>query len=148
MLPDSQRDEVESLCRSIDQKSHELTDLCNMGQGESPRAQKLAREVTEGLNTLKSVIRQGMIQPFTHERLRNEIFLFSALVDRVVDDFMDSASPLKQFTDCVVSPPGEQEARSEMIKSKLNWLKKKKVFVRREKKIPKKENERKKERDF
>ena len=68
MLPDSQRDEVESLCRSIDQKSRELTDLCNMGQGESPRAQKLAREVTEGLNTLKSVIRQGMYDSTVHAR--------------------------------------------------------------------------------
>ena len=57
---------MESLCRDIDRKTRELNDLCNSGQGESPKAQRLARDIGEGLDTLKKVIRKGELNNFSY----------------------------------------------------------------------------------
>ena len=57
------------------------------GQGSSPQAQNLARQLGYKLHQLKNNI-QG------------------ALVDRVVEDFCDISTPLKQFTEAVLAPEG------------------------------------------
>ena len=62
--------------------------LAPRGQGNSPQAQNLARQLAYKLHQLKNNI-QG------------------ALVDRVVEDFCDITSPLKQFTEAVLAPEGD-----------------------------------------
>ena len=42
---------------------------------------------------------------FFHWRFFLQHAIQTALVDKVVEDFLDIATPLKQLTDCVVQPP-------------------------------------------
>ncbi|CAG0909352.1 unnamed protein product [Cyprideis torosa] len=67
--------------------AQDLDDMVRRGQGNSPRAQNLARQLAYKLHQLKNSI-QG------------------ALVDRVVEDFCDITSPLNQFTEAVLAPEG------------------------------------------
>lgn len=85
ILPDSQKSEVTLLCQNIESGTQELVELCRSDAGDSPRANALAKSVAANLNRLKDVIR-------------------TAIVDRVVEDFMDAGTSLKQFTNCVVKP--------------------------------------------
>ena len=99
VLPGANRDEVFALCKSIENDARELTHLCLNDQGDGPRATALARKVAGNLNRLKDVIR-------------------AALVDRVVVDFMDAGTPLKQFTECVVAPHRDEAARDDLFEAK------------------------------
>lgn len=58
------------------------------GQGNSPQAQDIARKLSHKLHELK-------------ERIQ------SAVVNRVVEDFIDITTPLKQFTEAVLVPEGK-----------------------------------------
>uniref|UniRef100_A0A1B6CKP3 Vinculin n=1 Tax=Clastoptera arizonana TaxID=38151 RepID=A0A1B6CKP3_9HEMI len=81
-LPGVQKAEILSLCDQVDRLSHQLNDLCQRGMGNTPEAQELARNLSQKLQELK-------------ERIQN------AVVNRVVEDFVDILTPLKQFTEAV-----------------------------------------------
>ncbi|XP_044727451.1 vinculin isoform X2 [Chrysoperla carnea] len=86
-LPGVHKAEILGLCDEIEGLSHQLTDLCNRGLGNSPQAQQIAKNLSQKLHELK-------------ERIQN------AVVNRVVEDFIDITTPLKQFTDAVLTPEG------------------------------------------
>ena len=69
-------DKVVALCKSIQQNSADLANLCTAGAGDTPQALELAKRVATDLGELKEAIQ-------------------TALVDKVVEDFMDVVSPLK-----------------------------------------------------
>lgn len=71
----------------MDSLSRQLGDLCAQGKGNSPQAQEIARRLSQKLHELKEKINQ-------------------AVVNRVVEDFIDIVSPLKQFTEAVLAPEG------------------------------------------
>ncbi|KAK4035676.1 vinculin [Daphnia magna] len=102
-LQGEQRAEILALCNQVDSLSRQLGDLCRSGQGNSPQAQAVAKLLSQKLDELKDKI-QG------------------ALVDRVVEDFIDITTPLKQFTDAVLAPEGTQN-REENFKDKAGALK-------------------------
>ncbi|XP_076677173.1 vinculin isoform X4 [Andrena cerasifolii] len=86
-LPGIHKAEILQLCDEVDNLSHQLGDLCAHGQGNTPRAQDIARQLSHKLYELKNRIQQ-------------------AVVSRVVEDFIDITTPLKQFTDAVLTPEG------------------------------------------
>ena len=71
----------------VEQLARQLEDLVNRGLGDSPAALTLARQLGLKLKDLKKLIDK-------------------ALVDRVVNDFLDIHSPLKQFREAVLAPIG------------------------------------------
>ncbi|MCL4119797.1 UNVERIFIED_CONTAM: hypothetical protein GTU68_060366, partial [Idotea baltica] len=79
--------EINHLCDEVDTLSQQLSDLCRRGQGNSPQAQAIARNLASKLHELKTKIQ-------------------TAVVDRVVEDFVDITTPLKQFTDAVLELEG------------------------------------------
>lgn len=86
-LPGIHKAEILQLCDEVDNLSHQLADFCAHGQGNTPRAQEVARQLSHKLYELKNRIQQ-------------------AVVSRVVEDFIDITTPLKQFTDAVLAPAG------------------------------------------
>jgi vinculin len=86
-LPGRQKAEILQLCEEVDGLSRELADLCAQGKGSTPEAQEIARKLSQKLHELKERINQ-------------------AVVDRVVEDFIDIVTPLKQFTEAVLAPEG------------------------------------------
>ena len=99
VLPESHRGEVAALCRKIDHDARALTDLCHTGQANSRRGIQLSRDVATNLNYLKDAIRK-------------------ALVDRVVEDFVDVGTPLKHFVESVIKPPADEAARDQKFEEK------------------------------
>ncbi|XP_065226162.1 vinculin-like isoform X3 [Planococcus citri] len=86
-LPGVQRAEILSLCDEVDYLSNQLSDLCKRGLGNTPKAREIAKLLSQKLLELK-----GKIQ--------------DAVVNRVVEDFVDISSPLKHFTEAVHAPEG------------------------------------------
>ncbi|XP_044764027.1 vinculin isoform X4 [Coccinella septempunctata] len=86
-LPGVQKSEVLQLCDEVEGLSHQLSDLCAQGRGDGPQAHELARRLSQKLHELKEKINQ-------------------AVVNRVVEDFIDIVTPLKQFTEAVLAPEG------------------------------------------
>ncbi|KAL3196936.1 hypothetical protein MRX96_015016 [Rhipicephalus microplus] len=86
--PMPQRAEIVQLCNEIDSLTRKLKDLCRRGQGNSPEALQTARLISSKLLELKHKIQK-------------------ALVNRVVEDFIDITTPLKMFTEAVHAPRGE-----------------------------------------
>ncbi|XP_069941011.1 vinculin-like isoform X12 [Cherax quadricarinatus] len=83
-----------ALCEEVDSLSQQLSEMCRRGQGDTPQAQAVARALSTKLQDLKDKIQ-------------------TAVVDRVVEDFVDITTPLKQFTDAVLAPegtPGREQA--------------------------------------
>lgn len=85
--PSSQREDIYDLCNEVEMLTRQLEDLCRRGQANTPQAQELARKLNHKLQELKRLMER-------------------ALITRVVDDFIDIYSPLKQFTDAVHAPEG------------------------------------------
>ncbi|XP_013776385.1 vinculin-like isoform X4 [Limulus polyphemus] len=85
--PQPEKLEIQHLCNDIETMSRQLSDLTRKGQGKSPQAQALSRAIHGKLHELKNKIQM-------------------ALVNRVVEDFIDTTSPLKQFTEAVLTPEG------------------------------------------
>ncbi|XP_072141383.1 vinculin isoform X1 [Dermacentor andersoni] len=85
--PMPQRAEIVQLCNEIDSLTRKLKDLCRRGQGNSPEALQTARLISSKLLELKHKIQK-------------------ALVNRVVEDFIDITTPLKLFTEAVHAPEG------------------------------------------
>ena len=96
-LPASLRGEILGLCSRVEGEQARLLEAVRRGEADNPQAVALARSLTNNIGAVADCI-QG------------------ALVDRVVEDFIDIATPLKQFTDCVLSP-GEPATREQV---KLN----------------------------
>lgn len=71
------------------------------GEGNSPRAQEIARQLSQKLNELKNRIQQ-------------------AVVSRVVEDFIDITTPLKQFTEAVLAPVGTPNREQNFNDKALN----------------------------
>ena len=65
-----------ALSKSIQQNTAELANLCAAGAGDTPQALQLAKLIAADLGQLKEAIQ-------------------TALVDKVVEDFMDVVTPLK-----------------------------------------------------
>ncbi|KAJ1525125.1 hypothetical protein ONE63_009964 [Megalurothrips usitatus] len=92
-LPGVQKAEILALCDEVDTLSRQLADLCQRGLGDSPQAKEIARQLAQKLHELKNRIQ-------------------SAVVNRVVEDFIDITTPLKQFVEAVNVPegtPGREE---------------------------------------
>ena len=87
VCPAAHRQDLLNLCNEVETQAKQLHDLCRSGQGNSPQAQNLAKALSQKLQALKRVIE-------------------GALVNRVVDDFIDVNTPLKQFTEAVLAPEG------------------------------------------
>ncbi len=112
VLPPGHRERVSDLCHQIESDVFDLTQLCGGGgarggpEADPARAARLAQAAAEKLARLKEAIR-------------------TALVDRVVEDFMDSSSPLKHFTNAVISPAEDQVRDSHIFlnpESLLNFF--------------------------
>ncbi|XP_030749067.1 vinculin isoform X6 [Sitophilus oryzae] len=86
-LPGVQKAEILQLCDEVDGLSRQLADLCAQGKGNTPQAQEIARKLSQKLHELKEKISQ-------------------AVTNRVVEDFIDIVTPLKQFTEAVLAPEG------------------------------------------
>ncbi|XP_060534298.1 vinculin isoform X5 [Cylas formicarius] len=86
-LPGVQKAEILQLCDEVDSLSRQLSDLCAQGKGDTPQAQEIARRLSQKLHELKEKINQ-------------------AVVNRVVEDFIDIVTPLKQFTEAALAPEG------------------------------------------
>lgn len=80
--PGHQKVEILQLCDEVESLSNQFSKLCANGFGHTPEAQEVAKRLNAKLHELK-------------ERIQ------IALVNRVVEDFMDVSSPLNQFTDAV-----------------------------------------------
>ncbi|XP_065348377.1 vinculin isoform X2 [Cloeon dipterum] len=86
-LPGAHKAEILGLCDEVDVLSRQLGELCRAGQGNSEHALAIARNLSQKLYELKT-------------RIQN------AVVNRVVEDFIDVNTPLKLFTDAVLAPEG------------------------------------------
>lgn len=86
-MPGVQKSEILQLCEEVDNLSHQLADLCAKGKGDSAEAQEIARKLSQKLHELK-------------ERIN------AAVINRVVEDFIDIVTPLKQFTEAALAPEG------------------------------------------
>lgn len=101
-LPGIHKAEVLQLCDEVDDLSRQLSDLCERGLGNTPQAQQVAKNLNQKLHELK-------------QRIQN------AVVNRVVEDFIDITTPLKQFTDAVLTPEGTP-GRDQNFSDKANNL--------------------------
>ncbi|XP_064476948.1 vinculin-like isoform X2 [Ornithodoros turicata] len=100
--PMQQRAPIVQLCNEIDSLLRQLKEHCRRGQGNSPEAHQTARLISSKLLDLKNKIQK-------------------ALVNRVVEDFIDITTPLKQFTEAVHAPEGTPN-REGNFQSKANHL--------------------------
>ncbi|XP_063418968.1 vinculin-like isoform X11 [Mytilus edulis] len=88
-----QRSELLRLCDETEILTNQLSDLIRRGQGDSPQAKAIARQLTEKLHNLQAKIQE-------------------ALVNQVAEDFIDITGPLKQLHDASLTPlgvPGREE---------------------------------------
>lgn len=76
---------INALCDDIDRLANQLADLQRKGLGDSPQAREIASQLRGKLNELRDMMSK-------------------ALTDRVVEDFADITTPLKQFTEAVTAP--------------------------------------------
>lgn len=79
-----QRQQMLELCNDAETLNRQLADLCRRGYGQTAQAEAMARELLAKLRDLQR-------------------FVQAALVQRVVDDFIDATLPLRQFTDSVLT---------------------------------------------
>ena len=93
-LPPGLQEELLSLVARVSGEQSSLLEAVRRGEASSPRATALARSLTGNIGAVAECI-QG------------------ALVDRVVEDFIDIATPLKHFTDCVLQP-GDPATREQV----------------------------------
>lgn len=100
--PGHQKAEILQLCDEVEKLSAQFAKLCSNGLGNSPEGQEVARKLNAKLHELKQKIQ-------------------NALVNRVVEDFMDVSTPLKQFTEAVNVPEGAP-GREENFNQKSNNL--------------------------
>ncbi|XP_021004345.1 vinculin isoform X2 [Parasteatoda tepidariorum] len=78
---------IQKLCSETENLARQLSDMCRHGQGNSYEALTIAQAISGKLQTLKSKVQETICR-------------------KVVKDFIDISTPLKQFTDAVLSPEG------------------------------------------
>ncbi|XP_053618878.1 vinculin isoform X2 [Plodia interpunctella] len=86
-LQGREKAEVLQLCSDVQRLADQLADLCMSGQGDSEEARAITRQLTDKLHELKRAMER-------------------AVVNRVVEEFIDVAAPLRHFTDAVNAPEG------------------------------------------
>uniref|UniRef100_U5EZL2 Vinculin n=1 Tax=Corethrella appendiculata TaxID=1370023 RepID=U5EZL2_9DIPT len=86
-LPGHQKADILQSCDEVEKLSYEFSKLCSNGLGNSPHAQDLAKKLNKKLHDLKRQIQ-------------------SAVVNRVVEDFIDIMTPIRQFMEAVAQPEG------------------------------------------
>ncbi|XP_035701560.1 vinculin isoform X3 [Folsomia candida] len=86
-LPGVQKAELLNLSDQVDSLLHQLGELCRRGEGNSPAGQAIAGQLVAKLAELKNKIQ-------------------TAVINRVVEDFVDTVTPLRQFTEAVLAPEG------------------------------------------
>lgn len=86
-LPGHQKSDILHLCDEVENLANQYSKLCAAGLAHTPEAQEIARKLNSKLHELKNLIQ-------------------SAVVSRVVEDFIDISTPLKQFTEAVNAPEG------------------------------------------
>ena len=79
-LPGVQKSELLNLSDEVDYLLNQLGDLCRCGDGNSPQAQAIAGQLVQKLTELKNKIQ-------------------TAVINRVVEDFLDTVTPLRLFTE-------------------------------------------------
>uniref|UniRef100_A0A5S6QXE8 Vinculin n=1 Tax=Trichuris muris TaxID=70415 RepID=A0A5S6QXE8_TRIMR len=87
LCPAREKYAINLLCDEIDRLCQQLTDLQRKGMGDSPQARAIVEQLRDKLHDLKEMMDR-------------------VLLDRVVDDFADITTPLKQFAEAVVAPEG------------------------------------------
>lgn len=104
-----------ALCEQVERLSRQLSDLCRRGMGNTNQAQQVARYWDQKLIFLPSLWLLGnnsnsillnfcsTLSEKLHE-LKDSIQ--KEVVNRVVEDFSDINTPLKQFTEAVHVPEG------------------------------------------
>lgn len=85
--PPSEQMTVQKLCSETENLNRQLAEMCRHGQGNSYQALTVAQAISGKLQELKNKIQQ-------------------TIVNKVVKDFIDITTPLKQFTDAVLSLEG------------------------------------------
>ncbi|XP_035220262.1 vinculin-like [Stegodyphus dumicola] len=85
--PVAEQMSIQKLCSETESLSRQLAEMCRMGQGSSYQAVAIAETISGKLQELKNKIQE-------------------TIVSKVVRDFIDITTPLKQFTDAVLSPEG------------------------------------------
>ncbi|GFS81009.1 vinculin [Nephila pilipes] len=85
--PPSEQMTVQKLCSETENLSRQLAEMCRHGQGNSYQALTVAQTISGKLQELKNKIQE-------------------TIVGKVVKDFIDITTPLKQFCDAVLSPEG------------------------------------------
>ncbi|XP_050671830.1 vinculin [Leptidea sinapis] len=101
-LSGRQKAEVLQLCGDVQRLSDSLAELCVSGAGNSERAREISRELTSKLRALRDAVQH-------------------AVVNRVVEDFIDVAAPLRHFAEAVNAPPGTP-GRESKFEEKANAL--------------------------
>ncbi|TMS37306.1 hypothetical protein L596_004265 [Steinernema carpocapsae] len=85
-LNPADRNTLLGICSDIDRLASQLADLERRGLGNSPEAHALRAQLRDKLRELAD-------------------FMKRVLTDKVVEDFADITTPLKQFVDAVYAPP-------------------------------------------
>ncbi|XP_075154748.1 vinculin [Haematobia irritans] len=93
--PGHQKAEIMQLCDEVER-------LKRQAAGNTPAAKEAAKKLTQKLHELKAAVQ-------------------NALVNRIVQDFMDVSTPLKQFTEAVMMPEGTP-GREQNFNQKSNNL--------------------------
>ncbi|XP_077978239.1 vinculin-like isoform X6 [Glandiceps talaboti] len=81
----AEQQKLNDLCNDVERMTNELANLCARGQGHTPQAQAIARQLSSKLNELKDAIQQS-------------------LVNQVADDFIDPYTSLKVFSAAARAP--------------------------------------------
>lgn len=101
------RQQMLDLCNDAETLNRQLSGLCRIGKGNSPQAQAMARELSAKLRDIQR-------------------FVQAALVNRVVDDFIDATLPLQQFTRAVlstISTPNREQEFNDKARNLSEWAK-------------------------
>lgn len=101
------RQQMLDLCNDAEILNRELSTLCSRGHANSQQAHEMARELS---------IKLRDIQRFIH----------AALINRVVDDYIDATQPLRQFTEAVLSTlatPNRDQLFNDKARQLSEWSK-------------------------
>uniref|UniRef100_A0A183UTC6 Vinculin n=1 Tax=Toxocara canis TaxID=6265 RepID=A0A183UTC6_TOXCA len=85
LLPPAERSRMLDMCADIDRLANQLADLERRGLGNTPEANAIRNQLRNRLRELAEMMKK-------------------VLTDKVVEDFADITTPLKQFVDAVYAP--------------------------------------------
>lgn len=92
------RNRLHTLLSDIDRLANQLADLERRGLGNTPEAHALRKQLRDKLRELTQLLNK-------------------VLTDRVVEDFADITTPLKQFVEAVYAPPGVPITQHNLVTS-------------------------------